>query len=185
MSDEDRHPAVEFHYMTAEGKAAYNPSTEKDPEEHWFFNREKAGSHFSFVVHDRHDKRGLQIYAKDFRGLARFEREQEYEYIEEPPKRVQEFVSETVEFWKEPLVIGEMERLCPNCGSRYCVDVMPKVDMLFDGQPVQRYFKETCPECSEELVEVKTQDIKREGDYPKEPGDLDEDALWEYSRRTP
>jgi hypothetical protein len=184
MADDDTHPTVEFYKSTAGGKVAYSPPTEDDPEEHWFFNRERAGCDFTFVIHDRHDKRGLQIYPQNFRDLSNFAKEKEFEYIENPPERVQEYTSKMVEFNEEPMVIGEMKGLCPNCESRYNVNVMPKIDMLIRGQPVQRYFEETCQDCGEKFKLIETQEIFLGVEYLDKDAELNKNVLWEHSRRS-
>jgi len=184
MTDSNTHPFTVFLHEIADGNIAYNPGTEEDEERHWVFNWKNGGYNFNFVVHDRRDRRGLQIYAKDIQWIGSFVYHHDVEYVEEPCETVRELVSESVEIREEPLDIGVMDKYCPSCSTLHEVKVMPKMDLVIDGKPAQRIFEETCRECGESFVEKKTYNIRRQGEYPKRREELDADELWEFSRRS-
>lgn len=184
MPETDTHPFTVFLHETADGNVAYNPATEEEPEQHWVFNWENAGYNFNFLVSDREDVLGMEIRARDIQWVGQFLYNREIEYVEEPCEQVQQLLSECVEIREEPLDIGEMKKYCSGCHLHHRVNVMPKMDLVIDGEPAQRIFKEQCPECGEDMVAKKTYNIKTEGEYPKERGDLEADDLWRYSRRS-
>jgi hypothetical protein len=55
--------------------------------------------------------------------------------------------------------------------------------LVIHGYPAQRVFEETCPSCGDELFDKTAYLQSDEREYFDSLSEIDEDRLWEHSRR--
>jgi hypothetical protein len=152
MTEDEVHPLTRFLHEAGNGTVAYNLPSEQDSGQHWIFNRENAGFNFNFVVQDREDVLGYEVYAKDIQWIGRFLYGREIKYVEELCDEVQEVVSNCVEIREGQSDFEEVRLYCSSCHTDHDVAIQPKMELMIEGEPGQQVFEEDCPDCGENLV---------------------------------
>jgi hypothetical protein len=185
MTEDETHPMTVFMHEVhgKENVATFEPTPDY-PDKQWIFTLQNEGFIFHLSVHDREDSDRLDMRSRGLQwiGSEVYNREM---VLKKPCERVLNALDERVEFREDGLDIDEIFIGCKGCDSVFDVTLMPKMDMVIDGCAAERYFLEYCPECGEEIVDVKTYSIADRREYADDPSELDESRLWEHSRRTP
>jgi hypothetical protein len=148
-----------FLHEAGNGTVAYNPPSEQDSGRHWIFNRENAGFNFNFVVQDRDNVLGYEVYAKDIQWIGRFLYGREIRYVEELCDEVRELVSDCVEVREEVSSFEEVRLYCSSCHTHHEVDVRPEMVLMVEGEPGQKVFEEKCPTCGEKIIDKETHGV--------------------------
>jgi hypothetical protein len=184
MTDDETHPMTVFLYEVygKEKVATFEPASGY-PDKQWIFTLENEGFLFNLSVHDREGSDRLDIRSRGLRWIGHevYNREMT---LREPCERVLNAVDERVGFCEDGLDIDEIFVACTGCDATFEIGVMPKMDLVIDGYPAQRYFQEYCPECGEEIVDVKNYSVGADREYADDWSELDKSKLWEHSRRS-